>query len=233
MCMLLGAATTLAVAWSLALWTKVPQYPRTTIGSVLWWGRAWDAAELHRPGVIDVWWGDQEPENPGMSARQIVEKQNEDCRRLAAKRPGTVVRTAPPWWGTFSRAEAPTGPAVVMGSDTAYGWPWPCLWYQVLGRYDIPTRTASATSIHGAWLLSAPNSIEVVAHDYRALPLCPILRGLFGDTALFGAGWFALLIAPSVVRRAIRRRRGACVGCGYDLRGTPAGAACPECGVAR
>ncbi len=30
-----------------------------------------------------------------------------------------------------------------------------------------------------------------------------------------------------------RRRLGLCMQCGYDLRGTSAGAACPECGTAR
>jgi len=33
-----------------------------------------------------------------------------------------------------------------------------------------------------------------------------------------------------IVRRRLRRRRGRCVECGYDLRAHPAGRRCPECG---
>jgi hypothetical protein len=44
--------------------------------------------------------------------------------------------------------------------------------------------------------------------------------------------WWSLLRA--IVRRRqrrIRKRRGLCEQCGYDLRGSPAANACPECGT--
>jgi hypothetical protein len=45
--------------------------------------------------------------------------------------------------------------------------------------------------------------------------------------------WWALLVAAlRARRRRIRRRKGFCERCGYDLRGSPTGGNCPECGTA-
>lgn len=44
--------------------------------------------------------------------------------------------------------------------------------------------------------------------------------------------WVAVAIALGRWRRrAVRRRNGLCVSCGYDLRGTGGAGACPECGA--
>jgi hypothetical protein len=42
--------------------------------------------------------------------------------------------------------------------------------------------------------------------------------------------WGAVVVGPGVVKRAVRRRRGLCVVCGYDRRGLDVGGVCPECG---
>jgi hypothetical protein len=44
--------------------------------------------------------------------------------------------------------------------------------------------------------------------------------------------WCAIALATArAFRRRVRRRRGLCEACGYDLRGSPPGGACPECGA--
>lgn len=64
---------------------------------------------------------------------------------------------------------------------------------------------------------------------YRPVPLVPVWPGfavcnVFWAGAI-GAAWYV----PGMVRGAMRRRRGLCGRCGYELRGL---AACPECGTA-
>ncbi len=71
-------------------------------------------------------------------------------------------------------------------------------------------------------------------HGLRAFPLRPILPGLLINTLFYAVLWFAILFGFSTSRRTIRRARGRCLKCGYDLRGTSEAAeGCPECGWGR
>ncbi len=63
----------------------------------------------------------------------------------------------------------------------------------------------------------------------RALPLRPIWPG-FAVNTIFYAALLWLPFAPFTLRRLIRRRRGLCPACGYDLRHAEH-EGCPECGV--
>src|SRR5204863_6586462 len=42
--------------------------------------------------------------------------------------------------------------------------------------------------------------------------------------------WIGRRMRSSFRRRRLERK-GLCINCGYDLRGTPRGSACPECGL--
>jgi hypothetical protein len=57
-------------------------------------------------------------------------------------------------------------------------------------------------------------------------------RVIAATTALLPALWLALTARGlwTARRLARRRRSGLCTDCGYDLRGTPGAARCPECG---
>lgn len=65
-----------------------------------------------------------------------------------------------------------------------------------------------------------------------AIPFRPIWPG-FAINTIFYAAIFAILwlltLSPFTARRIIRHRRGHCIKCGYDLRGS-SGGGCPECG---
>ncbi len=63
------------------------------------------------------------------------------------------------------------------------------------------------------------------------LPFRPLWRGLVGDVVVFGTAWKALFVFAGMTRGLVRRRRGRCPKCGYDLGGTDRGLPCPECGT--
>lgn len=78
---------------------------------------------------------------------------------------------------------------------------------------------------YGGWELPGRGN----SHAPRLIPLTPVWPGFLINTFLYAAIVAVLFIAPKRIRRAVRRRRGRCVACGYDRRGNPSGA-CPECG---
>lgn len=61
----------------------------------------------------------------------------------------------------------------------------------------------------------------------RFLPLWPLWPGFVLNTVVYGAAVWCVMFAPGFVRRASRRKRGRCAGCGYELAGL---VKCPECG---
>ncbi|MCH8166084.1 MAG: hypothetical protein IH889_10795 [Planctomycetes bacterium] len=68
--------------------------------------------------------------------------------------------------------------------------------------------------------------------DYapRILPLRPIWPGFAINTIFYAAILWLPIRGPFALRRHIRRKRGLCVACGYDLRHADHDA-CPECGA--
>jgi predicted RNA-binding Zn-ribbon protein involved in translation (DUF1610 family) len=67
------------------------------------------------------------------------------------------------------------------------------------------------------------------------LPCKPVWPGFAINTVFYAAVLWVLLALPGAVRRFVRRKRGRCTRCGYDLRGQVADRdrkrQCPECGI--
>jgi hypothetical protein len=79
-----------------------------------------------------------------------------------------------------------------------------------LMAFSRPDALASATAFTQRYILGLP--VWYLMCLFSAYPLCALIRG--------------------PLRRRRRRKRGLCVGCGYDLTGNVSGI-CPECGAGR
>lgn len=229
-------------------------YPRQTAYHFVADGRPWSVAERSRFGVHNLWIN--EINEAGMappSARKNFgatianlftgRKPTPDptlpatpqawvelARRQIAGRTDLTLRDHAPWWGTFALGGS-LHPGIDTATDHAFGWPLPAMWYHVRGQ--INGNTAFARDIEGGILLTPKSSLEVRAYGFRAVPLRLVWPGLLADAAFFASLWWIILFAPGVARRVLRHRRGQCLACGYDLRATPPGSPCPECGRAR
>ena len=62
------------------------------------------------------------------------------------------------------------------------------------------------------------------------LPLRPLWPGFAINTVFYAVILWLIAFGPFAARRIVRRRRGHCPQCGYDLRGAEH-EVCPECGV--
>jgi hypothetical protein len=128
-------------------------------------------------------------------------------------------KTAPPWtWQFLSAWDPPRGGRYHSRALRAFGWPWPALWYglefdEQIGRSYIGC-------------LLEPSVVDGVVVPGRAH-----WPGLCADSIFFGGAWWVVITAVSGSRQSLRRIRGRCPRCAYDLRGLPANSPCPECGA--
>ena len=72
--------------------------------------------------------------------------------------------------------------------------------------------------------------LKVNEARYRTLPLRPTWPGFAINTIFYAMLLWLMMFASFSLRRTIRRKRGHCIKCGYDLRGAEH-EVCPECGV--
>ena len=104
------------------------------------------------------------------------------------------------------------------------GWPDHAVegWHEVMGLEELATRWALDT---GIWVGSGDSGRPLI------LALRPSWPG-FAVNTIFYAVILWLPFAPFQLRRYVRVKRGHCIKCGYDLRGS-SGGGCPECGWRR
>ncbi len=124
-------------------------------------------------------------------------------------------------------------PSVALKPQQASGLPFRCL-------RRVHDWNGGYAGIPGAFMMNIDQGIRINPPSQgnpfivgTVLPIDPIPLPLAANTAAWGGLWFVLLFPIlSRVRRRMRRKRGLCPMCAYDLRGDFA-SGCPECGSGR
>jgi len=192
----------------------------TTVGVA--WGLAWFDSDVHEsqsyeralervgPGAEHL--GIKTCTTLGSQGAVVIRADFADAETTDA---GSVERLMPEWI-----PEATVGESIELHAFQAHGWPVLSSWCESL----LLRPNASVRDLGGV----------AIRRDDPAciLPLRPIFPGFIVNTLFYAAIWFGVLFVPGIAKRAIRRKRGRCVKCGYDLRGDVA-AGCPECGWGR
>ena len=143
-----------------------------------------------------------------------------------------------PDWAGFAYPNGTYPPNIyVIRIVDARGWPFLAFWSgrEVDGSSPAGATVGNSISITNGYLLPGERNMPYSHYsDARILPFAPIWTGVAINTISYAVLLWMLWLSPSVVRHHIRRTRGLCVKCGYDLRGTSGGGGgCPECGWRR
>jgi hypothetical protein len=129
----------------------------------------------------------------------------------------------PPYWTRMGQLT--TSRSEILGEVTM-GWPFRATY----GCVESPVETISPKT---RWLIDSKNKSVPFATfwTYGLIPYRPIVPGVFGDVLFWGAASWAAAATGGGLRRALRRRRGRCPQCGYELNASMS--LCPECGAAK
>ena len=233
--LLLGAIVNVAVAWVSAAWVDgwpLELMPTAIRGASRADDSGWEITIVRTPTSTVISFfpsAFRGPRQPRADASdEEVEAWLRDTiahkagRPLPRRKDVSIVQT--PGW---SRAATPPDPTVTARTSTledARGWPM-----RSMVSYLDPSSDPAAASPPDCRLdfgdTQGPMDLP------RGLPFRPIAPGFAVNTLFFAAIAGASLIAGRSLRRAIRRRRGQCIHCAYDLRAAPPDRTqCPECG---
>jgi hypothetical protein len=218
---LLGAAVSYAVAWTLHVCPFTDEERAHLAGKALVVGGHWEVSTLR-----------------GFSSDEVSStwSQPDRFRSSSVSNPADCL----PWWSSLRRPPTPATPGAPASEwEVAVGFPCRCAHCWAPGEIVIPAGVLGGDfegffSGPGDWrgTFLVPDE-WAWARPSIGLPFLPIWPGLLANTAFYGVIVWVLWFTPGAVRREMRRRRGSCVGCAYDLRGAEviagAGAACPEC----
>ena len=229
--LLLGAIVTVMVAWACAVWVYTPP---TKMRS------AW----VSLPGLRKVeGWNISRKEAFGATQLVAMVRSSRQDKSLG------LDDVLPAWSNLKSQmneaakearreadkpenanGERHISPPVLL--QKAYGFPFRSMYW----NWDSGSRRANPMPQN---FLSNGMTLKPHTHNmrpstfsldhHRALPLLVLPFGFALNTVITALLLWLLFISLVKLRRTVRRRRGLCVTCAYDLRGAEH-EACPECG---
>ncbi len=214
--LLLGAVVNVAVAWGCALWSSQESYLTEEEIDV---PQAWPSylEELGWPtpasairlrglgwgfGSVGVTVIEVSGGDPDASWMRSGPGTNKTFVSLTVRRFGLPFRALQ--WETHGVRAGPRGMELVRAAASAAG---------LRSGIDVSEQVGASTEGH-----------------MRSLPLTPLWPGFAINTIFCAAILRLLTLGPSTARRMIRRKRGHCIKCGYDLSHA-AHEVCPECGA--
>lgn len=262
LCLLLGALTTVVIAWSLALWPT----PATGLQTALMVARGPRDAELRQLYIVDE-------RRAGVRTYFVIVgsggpsgSTEQSWHPLVGRTSGTPIWTmrpadrpdilaaisifpdfvtdgrasvrlpdapyCPPWPRWLRRIPESPGGLIAHGGR-ASGWPFATM--RSLMRMNAADSSPVWSGSRRILAAGVYQSSPRFAQDPESgsIPLLPDPIAFPASTAMWAALWLALLAGPGLIRRRLRTRRGQCLACAYDLRATPPDHPCPECGALR
>lgn len=189
--LLLGAITSTAVAWSVAVWAPIASLPSGFTTNFEW---------TRSDGYWSIW----EYTNIGGRAAS---------GQFALGSPSALDTRFPPadgteWW-TDELQAMESSPSRLLESAVVvvqYGWPLPAYECTILATYE-PSERANSYDFIAAWPWPWPDPLEAYAVVSAVIPFRPIPLGLALDALLFGAIWFGLMSIAEPVAGVVGRRR--------------------------
>lgn len=115
------------------------------------------------------------------------------------------------------------------------GWPMRSLYCELTAENSRTANAHTWTAVGGFVIgnATAPGWADWPPLLPRIVPYRPVWVGLLANTVFFAVLLGAVWYLPGWILAERRARAGLCRVCAYDLRGSPAGGACPECGTLR
>ncbi len=212
--LLLGAILNVSVAWSCALWAPV------TTGVVLDKDQS-DKLDIYSHNLLRADTGFGYKEFKPVMYPTDREWKNMEMSKILAANGGSV--TLPFDFTPRFPKQAMDLPGI---EETRAGWPAPSLMSQQ--RQIAPFGPYPIESFNNG-IFQPEWTHQFGPIPGRRIPLRPMRLGFVLNTIFYAVILWSLTLGPFTARRVIRRKRGLCIKCGYDLRGTEH-EVCPECG---
>lgn len=160
----------------------------------------------------------------------VIDPLSDDVEEQGLMRYGGDPSELVPRWGAlpipknaidFAQAEHDT--RIIDGR----GWPMRSMWleYEMASDGVLWDASGALVGIDLGWRHKS-DWLPV------ALPVRPIWNGFIANTILYGVLLWLVATGAVALRRVIRRTRGHCPHCGYNLRASLS-EGCPECGCGR